>query len=532
MRRSLQWRGVVIALVFGICLSVGVYPLVASHYGVRSPSWLMAKELKLGLDLKGGVHLVLRVRTDEALRSETESAVARLLESLQERRITFGHVSRVDSTHFTADGMPPIQDAAFRDAASEVSASFDRAASGLGAYTFAMKSGVQIALRDNAMAQTRETIERRVNELGVSEASISPQGANGDELLVQLPGVSDIERAKAIIQSQGRLEFKIVEQGPASSPEALTLGNAVPDGIEVVAGPAHGSGGGSPAYYLVKTAATVTGRDLRTARSSLGDTGRPEVDFTLTGSGGRAFGKLTGEHIGRQLAIMLDGQLQSSAQIESMITTNGRIAGSFTEQDTENLALLLRAGALPTGLDYLEQSTIGASLGADAIRAGIRASSVGLLLIVSFMLLYYRWSGVNAVVALIFNLVMLLGLMAYVGFVMTLPGMAGFVLTMGIGVDSNVLIFERIKEELEAQRTVRASVHAGFSRVFRTLLDTHISGLVAAACLFQFGTGAIRGFAVTLTIGLLSNLFTSTFVSRWLFDLVLARHPRVEHLSI
>ena len=533
MRRSLRWRGIVIALVFGICLSVGIYPLVASGFGVRSPSWLLAKELKLGLDLRGGVHLVLRVRTDGGPpRRDGDGGGAAARCTAKERRIAPGRMSALDATHFAVAGLPPDADTAFRDVAAEVSMSFDRTAGVNGAYMFAMKPAVQTALRADAIAQTHEAIERRVNELGVSEASISSQGANGDELLVQLPGVSDIDRARAIIQSRGRLEFKIVEQGPAPSPEALAPGKAIPDGMEIVAGGANDSGLGSLEYYLVKTAAAVTGRDLRTARSSLDDTGRPAVMFTLTGAGGRAFGRLTSENIGRQLAIILDGQLQSAARIENTITTTGRIAGSFTEQETENLALILRAGALPTGLDYLEQSTIGPSLGADAVRAGVLASSVGLLAILGFMLAFYRWSGVNAAVALVFNLVMLLGLMAYIGVVMTLPGIAGFVLTMGIGVDSNVLIFERIKEELAAQRSVRASVSAGFSRVFRTLLDTHISGLIAAACLFQFGTGAIRGFAVTLTIGLLSNLFTSTFVSRWLFDVVLARQPRVEHLSI
>ena len=530
--RSTLWRGLVIVLVFGACLSVGVYPFVASHYGVRSPSWLISRQLKMGLDLKGGVQLVVRVRTDETLRGETESAVARLIEDLQKERIAVGRTAALDSTHFSVTGLAPGSDHAFSDTAASVSASFDQTSGVNGSYAFAMKPAVQIALRDDAVRQTREIIERRVNELGVSEASISPQGPNGDELLIQLPGVGDVDRARAIIQSRGRLELKIVEQGPAMSPEEPTRGNVVPDGMEVVGGAGNSSAEGPRGYYLVAKAAAVTGHDLRTARASLDENGRPTVNFTLTGAGGHAFKRLTREHIGRQLAIILDDQLQSSARIETAIATDGRIVGSFTQEDVERLALLLRAGALPTSLDYLEQSTIGPSLGADAIRAGVLASSVGLLLIVGFMLLFYRWSGVNAAIALIFNLVMLVGLMAYLGTVMTLPGIAGFVLTMGIGVDSNVLIFERIKEEREASRSVRASVNAGFDRVFRTLLDTHISGLIAAACLFQFGTGAIRGFAVTLTIGLLSNLFTSTFVSRWLFDLVLARHPRVEHLSI
>jgi preprotein translocase subunit SecD len=276
----------------------------------------------------------------------------------------------------------------------------------------------------------------------------------------------------------------------------------------------------------------VTGRDLRSARPSLDENNRPAVSFTLNTEGARKFGNATGANIGRLLAIVLDGRAQSVATIESRITTEGRISGSFTNEEVQNLSLILRSGSLPATLTYLEERTIGPSLGADSIRAGVISSLVGLMLVVMFMLIYYKLSGVNAVVALLFNLVILLGLMAYIGAVMTLPGIAGFVLTMGIGVDSNVLIFERIKEELEAQRGVRASINAGFSRVFLTLLDTHIAALISAAFLFQFGTGPIRGFAVTLTIGLLSNLFTSTFVSKTLFELALARRHQVATLSI
>jgi preprotein translocase subunit SecD len=276
----------------------------------------------------------------------------------------------------------------------------------------------------------------------------------------------------------------------------------------------------------VRKPAIVTGKDLRTARPTLDENSQPAVGFTLNTDGGRRFATFTSDNIGRQLAIVLDGRIHSVARIDGRIATEGRLAGGFSQDDVQNLVLLLKAGALPAPLDYLEQRTIGPTLGADSIRRGVTASVVGLLLVMSFMLVYYRLSGVNAVVALIFNLVILLGLMAYLGAVMTLPGIAGFVLTMGIGVDSNVLVFERIKEELEAQHGVRASINAGFARVFLTLLDTHIAGLISAAFLFQFGTGPIRGFAVTLFIGLLSNLFTSTFVSKALFEVVLARGQR------
>jgi preprotein translocase subunit SecD len=303
--------------------------------------------------------------------------------------------------------------------------------------------------------------------------------------------------------------------------------------MEIVPGAGGGPGNAATTvFYLVRKVAAVTGRDLRNARPSLDENNQPAVSFTLSNEGGRKFGNVTGENIGRQLAIILDGRVQSAPSINGRITTDGRITGSFTNEEVQNLSLILRSGALPAKLDYLEERTIGPSLGADSIRSGTTASLVGLLLIVVFMLIYYRFSGINAVIALIFNLVILLGLMAYIGAVMTLPGIAGFVLTMGIGVDSNVLIFERIKEELEAGHGVRASVNAGFSRVFWTLFDTHIAALISAAFLFNFGTGPIRGFAVTLMLGLASNLFTSIFVSKTLFELELSSRGHGATLSI
>ncbi len=527
--QNLRWKIITIVSVLVVFTALGVYPIVAAHYGVHSPGWLLDKQLKLGLDLKGGVHLVLRVETDDALRLETETEMERLREELQSKNITSNKIDTVSPTQFRVDGVPGTMDANFRQAATEVQANFDRSSAVNGTYTFTMKPNVQQNLRDEAVVQARQTIERRVNELGVTEPSISQQGS--DQLLVQLPGVSDVDRAKEIMGSQGLLELKIVEQGPVSDRNTLLVNGQPPAGDEVVPG-AGAPGDASTAYYLVKKVAAVTGRDLRNARPSLDENNQPAVSFTLNNEGGRKFGKVTGENIGRQLAIILDGRVQSAPRIDSRITTEGRITGSFTQDEVQNLSLILRSGALPAKLDYLQERTIGPSLGADSIRSGVLASIVGLLLIVSFMLAYYHLSGVNAVIALLFNLIILLGLMAYVGAVMTLPGIAGFVLTMGIGVDSNVLIFERIKEELEAGRGVRASINAGFSRVFWTLVDTHVSALISAAFLFQFGTGPIRGFAVTLFIGLISNLFTSIFVSQTLFEMALHRRHQVSTLSI
>jgi preprotein translocase subunit SecD len=528
---TLRTKVITILIVFAVFFGIGVYPILGARYGIPMPQWLAAHQLKLGLDLRGGVHLVLRVQTDDALRVETEQEMSRVQAELKTRGVPAA-ATLVDATHFKVDAVPPGQDQVFRQAATQEAVNFDRGSGVNGSYTFTMRPSVAQTLREEAVVQARQTIERRVNELGVTEPSIAQQGA--DQILVQLPGVTDVERAKEIIGSTGKLELKLVEQGPAASKDDLlrATGGVVPPDAEVLSGaPAPGSGVGGAAFYLVRRIASVTGNDLRSARVELDENNQPAVGFTLNPNGAAAFARVSGENIGRYLAIVLDNTVQSAPRLESRITDQARIHGSFTQEEAQNLALILRSGALPATLTYLEERTIGPSLGADSIRSGVLASVIGLISISIFMLIYYKLSGVNAIVALIFNLVILLGLMAYVGAVMTLPGIAGFVLTMGIGVDSNVLIFERIKEELEAQHGVRASINAGFNRVFWTLVDTHTAALISAAFLFQFGTGPIRGFAVTLFFGLASNLFTSIFVSKTLFEFELSQR-KVAEISI
>jgi preprotein translocase subunit SecD len=270
----------------------------------------------------------------------------------------------------------------------------------------------------------------------------------------------------------------------------------------------------------------VTGRDLRTARPTTDEYNAPAVSFTLNTEGVAKFGPATRANVGRYLAIVLDSQVVSAPRIESAIERpDARITGRFTAQEASDLALVLRSGALPASLTQLEERQVGPTLGADSIRAGVMASLIGLGLVTAFMLIYYRLSGVNAFVSIVLNLVILLGFMSYLGAVMTLPGIAGFILTIGMGVDSNVLIFERIREELAAKKGARQAIAAGFDRVFITIVDTHVSSLIAAAILFQFGTGPIRGFATTLFFGLLSNVFTAVFVSRTLFEFILSRKP-------
>lgn len=531
MKKNIRWKLLTSLAVFVIFFAVGVYPILAQRYHMPLPGWLAAKQLKLGLDLKGGVQLVMRVQTDEALKIHTTTTSEQLREALRTAGVTVTSISVTSPTVFRVEGVPADKDALFtRLADDQTTTEYERNSGAGGTYDFTMRPNVAVTMRDQAVTQARETIDRRVNELGVTEPIISLYGQSNDEILVQLPGVTDVARAKEIIRNTAILELKIVEAGPAGSQEQLlqAYNGKVPDDMEVLQGAAAS---GDSSFYLVRKAAAVTGTDLRNARPTIDENNRPAVGFSLTNEGARKFGKATGENIGRLLAIVLDHRVTSAARIETKINDEGRITGSFTSQQVADMSLILRTGALPASLTYLQEHVVGPSLGADSIRSGVTASLVGLLLVVGFMLIYYRLSGVNAVVALIFNLVILLGLMAYIGATMTLPGIAGFVLTMGIGVDSNVLIFERIKEELEAQRPVRQAINAGFSRVFLTLLDTHIASLISAAFLFQFGTGPIRGFAMTLVIGLISNLFTSTFVSKTLFEAVLG-HRQTATLSI
>jgi preprotein translocase subunit SecD len=527
---NLQWKVVIVVAVFLAFAIVGVYPLAAQRYGLPASPVIMNRALKLGLDLRGGVHLVLRVQTETALRVESELQMERVRENLRTRKITVGTISQPEPIEFRVEGVPPDQEQAFRESVVEVEANYQRDSPAAGTHSFRMRPSVQATLREESVVQAIQTIDRRVNELGVTEPIIARQGT--DQILVELPGVADIAKAKSIIGSPGLLELKLVER-VASTREELLVNGQVPPGMEIVPGTSGGTGElAGTVYYQLRRGAGVSGRDLRNARPSVDQNNRPAVSFTLNTDGARRFGELTGANIGRQLAIVLDGRVQSAPRIDGRITTDGQIFGVFTNEEVQNLSLILRSGALPAEMTYLQERLIGPTLGADSIRSGFLASVVGLLLIVSFMLVYYKLSGVNAVVALIFNLIILLGLMAYVGAVMTLPGIAGFVLTMGMGVDSNVLIFERIKEELEAGRGVRAAINSGFSRVFLTLVDTHTAALISAAFLFNFGTGAIRGFAVTLFFGLMSNLFTSTFVSKTLFEMVLGRRQQVATLSI
>ncbi len=525
MNKNLLWKVVIIATALVAFFAVGVYPMLAKRYGLPLPKVLAAKQLGLGLDLKGGVHLVMAVHTDEALRIHTTTTVEQLRETLKTSGVTPTALNVSSPTSFEVTGVPQDRVAEFQRVAEEqAGANYQRSSGAGGTFTFTMRENIEQDMREQAITQAMQTIERRVNELGVTEPTISRYGEGGKQLLVQLPGVTDVARAKEIIRNTAQLSLKLVEAGPAASQEAVLqqYNGQLPPDMEVLTGAAT-TGDAGTNYYVLRKVPAVTGQDLRRARPSLDQNNRPAVSFSLTPEGARKFGRFTETNLNRYLAIVLDNRVVSAPRIEGRITDEGQIYGSFTTEEVADLSLMLNSGALPAPLSYLEEQTIGPTLGQDSIRSGVLASLGGLLLVILFMVGYYKLSGINAVIAMTCNLIVLLGLMAYLGATMTLPGIAGFILTMGMGVDSNVLIFERIKEELAAQRGVRAAVNMGFSRVFLTLLDTHVASLIAAAFLFQFGTGPIRGFATTLSIGLITNLFTSIFVSKTLFELALSR---------
>lgn len=524
-------RRVIVAAALTLGVSVFAwYPFLAGRYGLPNPEFVARKGLRLGLDLSGGVHMVLRVNTDDAVLVETRNVAGRLEEGLRRERIESGPIEVAGPGQLRISGIHASDESAFRQVSTQIATDFIRESRGDGMYTFSIAPDALARLRTDTVAHARETIVRRVDELGVAEPVIAVQGAAADQILVQLPGVADIDRARGILGATALLEWKLVEGGPAATREALlsTAGGVIPADTEVTIG-AEATATGGHAWYLVRRAADITGRDLRNARAIFDENGRPAVAFSLTRAGAERFARLTGDNVGRHLAIVLDGRVQSAPQIEHRIAGGeGYIRGQFTQQEAADLSLVLRAGALPASMTYLGGQYVGASLGSAAVHSGVVASLAGLLLVALFMLLYYHRAGMNALASVVVNLLLLLGLLAYAEAALTLPGIAALILTIGMGVDANVLIFERIKEELAGGKSVRSAVAAGFDRVFYTILDTHIASLIAAAFLFQFGTGLIRGFATALTFGLLSNVFTATFVSRTLFDFQLrAREARL-----
>ncbi len=498
--------------------------------------------IRLGLDLRGGSHLILQVQVQDALKSEADQTIDRLKEEFKKANIEYGGMDRndpqriedADSIQINIKGVPVQRSGDLRGIVSDRFQNWVLTPVSSTDYRMNMRPTELMAIKRDTVERSIRTIENRINALGLTEPVVQQHGrADAEfEILVQLPGVDDPARVKQIMGTAAVLEIVEVKDGPFTSREAALAkhGGVLPLNTKLVQmTPRRDQGEG---WYLVSRTPVITGTALRNARPGRDEFGKWETNFTLTQDGGRRFGRFTESNIGNRLAVILDNRIYSVATIQSRIDDSGRITGLGSEQESADLSLVLRSGSLPAGILYLEERTVGPSLGADSIREGVTAGLVGLVAVIMVMLVYYKRAGVNAVMALILNTVILVAALSYFHAVLTLPGIAGVILTIGMAVDSNVLIFERIREELRSGKAVISAVDAGFSKAWWTIVDTHVTTIVSCCFLFLFGTGPVKGFAVTLVIGLFANVFTAVFVSKVIFDWELSRARQLTTLSI
>ena len=519
MQRKLMWRWALIGVVTAAAVFMMVPP---------------SEKIHLGLDLRGGIHLVLQVNTGDAVRAEVDDAMERVRGLLTEKGFPPAEMQRLSENNGFRFAAAAGTDGKVLDKILEDNLIDFSVARGA-VISATLRPEVTRNIKDMAVRQGLETIRNRIDQFGVAEPVIQRQGIEGDRIVVQLPGIDDPIRVKELIRATAFLEIKpVVSVAPTEEALLAANGGSVPEDSEVVMGDQEDLDGRviGREYYLLKKASVVTGRDLRNARRSQDQYNQPAVNFSLNPEGAKRFEAYTSAHIGDRMAIVLDNKVRSAPSIRGVISDSGIIEGNFSVESAEDLSLVLRAGALPASITYLEERTVGPSLGRDSIVRGTRAGIAGLIAVGIFMLFYYRGSGVNAIAALVLNAVLLVGAMAAMNATLTLPGIAGIILTIGMAVDSNVLIFERIREELELGKTVRSAVDLGFQRALSAIIDSNLTTIISALFLFQFGTGPIKGFAVTLTLGLAISMFTAVFVSRSIFDLLLSRRERVTTLSI
>jgi len=528
MQKDIRWK---------VILTVAV--TVVSAWGIIPPK----KKIRLGLDLKGGIHLAMRVEATDAVKAVLDNRAGGLLAEFKKRSLRADGVrGEIETSSLTVTNFDQVALDEYRKVIESELPGYKVTLEGPDLrITFPL--AVVERIKEDAIVDTVERIRNRVDAFGVAEAAVQRQGGlKSDRILIQLPGVDDPERVKDLVAKPAFLEFKKVVAPPgfeasrftgAESREKLLelYGGRLPADVEAYESDPN-SFGGRAVWYPLTIASPVSGNDLINARTQRGDLGSAEVEFTLTPDAGARFEKFTGESIGQPLAALLDKKVIQIATIQARIRENGRITGIGMLKEADDLSLKLKSGALPARTTVLEERTVGPSLGADSIRQGITASVVGLLLSVGFMVFYYKASGLNAVVALTLNVLIILGVMSWFGATLTLPGIAGVILTFGMALDANVLIFERIREELRNGKTVRSSVEAGFKKAFWTIFDSNLTTVIAAVLLFQFGTGPVKGFAFALVIGLAASMFTAIFVSRILFQLVLGEGKRVDRLSI
>lgn len=518
MNKNLQWK----------VLLIGILIVIAGVY-----LYFRINAINLGLDLQGGVHLVLEVQADKVVENELVRVKDALSLELKKKRIKFDSIVVESTNALKITASTPEDLTRIHAYIAEELTNFEKKDI-LGTST-TTTIGLQDDLvnhwRDNAIKQALLTIRNRVDEFGLTEPVIQQQGKN--RIVVELAGEKDPQRAITLIGKTAELRFQLVQDFAKSKEDLLTrYDSTLPDGTEILSGaPESTSSGEQPGFYLVEKEAKVTGANLKDARVSRDDVGMPAVSFEFDREGSRTFGDLTEQNIGNALAIVLDKAVQSAPVIRSRITSQGQITGDFSSEEANDLAIVLRAGALPAPVKILENISVGPSLGEDSIQAGRRAILIASILVVTFMLLYYKGSGIVADISLLFNLLFIMGILAYFKATLTLPGLAGIALTVGMAVDANVLIFERIKEELRRGKTTRSAVENGFSRAFLTILDANLTTLIVAIILFQFGTGPVKGFAVTLSVGILSTLFTVLVLSKVIFDLLL-QVGKIKHLSI
>jgi preprotein translocase subunit SecD len=539
MQKNLTARSVIIIVIILVC-AFGIIGFPKSTADLKK-NW--DNNIRLGLDLKGGSHLVLQVQVQDAVKAEADIVINRLKEDLKKQNISWTSIDRndpqrveeADDVTITIKGVPATQSSAFRNLVNERDSDWVLTTLNSTDYSMKMKPSQLVDLKRDTVERTVQTIGNRIDQYGLAEKSVQQYGRAGDQyqVLVQLPGVDDPARVKELIGTAAVLEVTDVKDGPFPTRDAglSAHGGVLPLNTKLVKALPRGGGEGEQ-WYLVGRSPVITGRDMRNARSGQDEFRKWETNFSLSQDGGKLFGQYTERNVGNRLAVVLDNGIVSVATIQSKIEDSGRITGLGSEEEATDLARYLRSGSLPASVVYLEERSVGPSLGADSIHQGFAAGIAGLIGVVAVMLVYYKRSGVNAVLALILNAVILLAAVSYFHAALTLPGIAGIILTIGMAVDSNVLIFERIREELRAGKAVVAAVDAGFSKAFLTIVDTHVTTVVSCAFLFLFGEGPVQGFAITLVIGLLANVFTAVFVSRTIFSYELAGHRQMEALSI
>ena len=504
------WKVALIAVVCALGIAFGIPNFMSRQMAESLPTWLPHKQVSLGLDLQGGSHLLLEVQADVVIEERLDALVDTVRTELRRARIRYANLGATkisvgvsipqEDKRAEAEGMLRALDTDFEVTIGEG-----------GRITLTL---TEVALRERRLAAVNQSIEivrRRIDETGVREPTIQRQGE--ERILVQLPGIDDPERIKSLLGKTAKMNFHLVDN---KSTVRQALGGRVPPGSILSPSADEVGPDGRPRMYLVEKRVRVSGESLVDAQPSFDQrTNEPIVSFRFDSAGGRRFGDITQQNVGRLLAIVLDGKVISAPVIrEPILGGNGQISGSFTVQGAQDLALLLRAGALPAPLVILEERTVGPGMGADSIASGKVASIIGMVLVVVFMAAVYGRFGLMADVALLFNMVIIVGALSVLQATLTLPGIAGIVLTIGMAVDANVLIFERIREEVRAGRTPISAIDAGYSRAMVTIIDANVTTLIAALLLYAFGSGPVRGFAVTLAIGIITSMFTAIMVTR------------------